>query len=787
MPHGGEVWIISLAILLGFVLAAAPVFGSPLSVTVADSLSGDGISSVRLSLDGISGYTDEDGHAQLEHRPGKYRLVLQHSTYRPTQRDILLPADGLVLSVRLYPIIFEIRGMVSSAPRDTVAEGQTALARQEFQRYPSPVPDALRLAKVLPGVTSGNDLSSTYNANGGNYDQNLIYLNGVELSAPFLMRNGLAEGMSPINAEMVEGATFRSGVLPVQYGDKLSSLLDVTYSPPDSTPSRAGLVASTVRQTVVVAGYRASGVVGYTVGWRRSDLSHLTRGMQVSGDFAPKHEDVQALLRWRPSPQLELGLFGASTETRLAITPELKSLHYNCGPAPKPPRCDEFRGIPEGAEHFTHRTHLLGVRTELLGDVADLELRGSYVNSQEIESTDVAYSLSWIPRYGKAEEPTYDYLTTRETYDTRLDAERVEFQAQLVPHDDSIRWTVGAGTVHRLGDAHWHSHEGLSSGSESDSITQEADIRLDAWDMYLYGRRRWRWGRELSLNTGLRVTRQGSTGLTAFLPRLRLAWQPSRMWSLDAAIGAQAQPPLYKEKLGSALSETSGVLKAQRAYVGTAGLEQRHSLGYWRVEAYYRLLRDTISYTTDDLRLVYSGSNDARAYAYGLNCHVRGQLLKLVGSLSYAYLVAREDIEGDGLGYVRRPTDQRHTASAFLEDRMDLRSLWMGASRFHLRILYGSGFPYTPRVRPAGAGVVELVDAARNSRQGHAYFRFDIGMTQAFTVRRLEVELREEVANIFDDYNVVGYTYLPAPDGSVTELTKSLGRRMYNVELRVQL
>jgi hypothetical protein len=183
--------------------------------------------------------------------------------------------------------------------------------------------------------------------------------------------------------------------------------------------------------------------------------------------------------------------------------------------------------------------------------------------------------------------------------------------------------------------------------------------------------------------------------------------------------------------------------------------------------------------------VVYSGKNDAKGYAYGLNSNLRGQLSQLVGLLSYSYLVTREDLEGDGQGYLPRPTDQRHTISAYLEDQVEqLRWEKLRASRFHLRLLYGSGYPYTPKVADAtqDEGLVPI-DGMRNSRRNRYYFRFDLGLTQTINLGGWEVQVQEEVANLFDQYNVVGHTYLPTPTGRLIELRNALGRRVYSIAL----
>ncbi|MDP7361917.1 MAG: hypothetical protein QF768_04885, partial [Candidatus Latescibacteria bacterium] len=133
-------------------------------------------------------------------------------------------------------------------------------------------------------------------------------------------------------------------------------------------------------------------------------------------------------------------------------------------------------------------------------------------------------------------------------------------------------------------------------------------------------------------------------------------------------------------------------------------------------------------------------------------------------------------------------SDQRHTATLYLEDQMNLRGGWMEASRFHIRALYGSGFPSTPRlpVLDADGQIVGFTSGDRHASRDDPYIRFDVGTTQVFSVAGLQIEVREEVANLFDEFNAVGYRQLPTPDGSMALLPRGLGRRVYQGEVSVK-
>ncbi len=299
-------------------------------------------------------------------------------------------------------------------------------------------------------------------------------------------------------------------------------------------------------------------------------------------------------------------------------------------------------------------------------------------------------------------------------------------------------------------------------------------------DKFVFLQNRWGAGR-LEVVGGIRLVTFGATSELIAMPRTSITFTASPRLSLSLAAGRHAQPPVYKEYLGGSKSGKID-FNAQRSDQIGAGFVYgiRNSL-HWSTDIYYRHQLRMISYQVDDLRISYATSNDARGYVWGINSKIRGKADSLIGIASYGFLVAREDIKGDSRGHIPMPSDQRHTLSLYLEDRMYLgiiETRLLKYSRFYLRILYGTGFPYTPQV-VQGNG--RLVNGPRNSRQGEPYFRFDVGLTQGIRIAENVFHLRQEIANLFDQYNVVGYSYFPTWQGEPIEVKRSLGRRVYNL------
>jgi len=782
-----------LCILL--VLVFGSLAGADVEITVTDSQTGDGLGGVEVTPESLDAAAHEssppppattrrNGRAYLVLSPGAWRLRLRRGGYRMAMRPVVVTEEVVRVRVSLEPDPYVLPETTAFALREPEEPGRTSMAPSEVRGYPGPTPDPLRVLRVLPGVASGGDQgASAYSVRGGSYDENLVYIEGVEMEAPLLLRNGLAENLSAVNADLVQEVQFQAGVLPVRLGDRLSSALEVEYRRPDSLTGE--MSASALRQSVAFGG--RAGTVRWLVGGRRADLSRLARGLQTDGDFSPKYRDLQGVLSWE-GEGASATLFALTGTSEFALTPTAVRLRYDCvdgrvAAAQGLPGagCNELRGDGEGRQLFRYRIDVAGVRARQRWKGVDVHAGLAGQRRVEREATDLALELGWFPRSGEPMGDVPDWLRVEEQYAGDLEVTRWEGRVALMPTGEQPAWEAGAGMRHTALDGERVGEERLRLAGEVLTIRSLVDsTRRGPLDLYVYGRRSRRWGRFVH-DVAVRAVRFAGPDEYLVLPRTRLVYDAA-VWRLSAAAGLAAQPPLYKESLGAA-----GVPRSQKGADAVLELVHQTDRLRWRATGFYRYLWDQVSFTVDDVEVRYSGHNDSRARVAGADAMVRGQIGAAVGMLSYAWLKAREELEGDGVGWVPRATDQRHTVAAYLEDRMDLRVNWMRASRFHIRVLYGSGFPFTPQVpeRDGAGNVVGLAPGSRHSVRDDAYFRFDVGLSQVFEIGGLEVTVREEVANLFDQFNAVGYRQLPAPDGEVALLPRGLGRRVYNGEVRV--
>ncbi|MBT3341728.1 MAG: TonB-dependent receptor [Gemmatimonadetes bacterium] len=781
--------VIHLLVLLILLLFALPAAASApiLVVEVVDDLSDDPVEDVEVTVapgdakgaPTVTSYTDGRGITRLSLEPGRWTLLLRQGAFAHTTHRLRMTPESDTLRIRLRRIAYHLPERLAMAVAAPSPPGVTALAPVELQRYPAPTADPARIVRILPGVASAGDQSpSSFYVRGGSFDENLLYIEGVEIEAPLMLRNGLGETMSLINSDLVGDMHFHAGVLPVDLGDRLSSALDVGYRRPDSL--QIGLRAGTQRQAATISARH--GRLSWIVGARHADLTRLTKDLQTSGEITPDFGDVQGLAAWR-GERVDGSLFAASARSGLALAPDTRHLRNKCTDF-RPSRGEVRRcgliGEAEGLEQFEYDIDVLGARLSTPLARWRMTTRGSMVRREEREDTDLSFFADWNPSSTFAASSP-NWLQQHDVADGRLRQTRWEGSVALSPSvGDS--WEVGAGAQRTQLDASRTAADTLwLDGRSLPADRTDIEVDRDPVNRFGYLRTRWQPGAWWT-QWETRALHVGESDEWMLLPRLRLGWQHGD-WRWTSAAGLAAQAPHYKEFLAAG-DQTPLAQKGADGFI-----EVEHQRPRWRLRGtlFARRGWDRISWTIDDVEIRYAPINDSRTRAWGAEWMLRGQVGRAVGLVSYSLLHSQENLEGDGLGWVPTASDQRHTATVFLEDQMNLRVGWMQASRFHIRLLYGSGFPYTSLepVVDAEGQILRLVEGERHALRDDPYIRFDMGLTQVFRVAGIEVEIREEVANLFDEFNAVGFRQLPAPDGTMALLPRGLGRRVFNGEVSV--
>jgi len=737
---------------------------------------------IMLKDTGLGTVTGNDGRFRIDLPVGRYTFIFRFMGYKTTEKTINVEASRApdFIEVRLEETFILGETVTITAQGEDGKTGKYTIPVQSIRDVPAPLPDALMAIKTLPGVFSQNDQSSFYSVRGGSYDDNLIMLNGIELYQPHLVRKAVAENPSAVNGALIESMSLMSGSSPVSIGDKTASVLNIAYR--DS----AETVKGSAKATTVTLEAMLEGPIGGFGHWmasaRHIDYGYVFTGLRTEGQYNPRYTDFQGQLTLRPITGQTLKLFGIKANSRYRALPEAENAQWD--PISQSIFYDFYM---DGHEHFDYETEAWRAAWQSRWSEAfSTTFDATRYNQVEREDAHLRYSTTSafpdLPDDVVLPDSIWAFLQDREEiYKNRLELEARRLSASAQFRTGSHRFRLG-GDLKRVtyDDSRYEEVQGdvLLITDPPAPISLSGAFVAETQSMWL--EHRWQLSPLISMTWGVRRLHTDFNDETLWLPRWRLDWTLSEQTDIAFTAGRYAQPPLYKELLNVDAGDRAGVL-AQKAV--QAGIGFRHT---WqpdfslKAELFAKKMTDLISYDLWDVRAVYSGENDARGYVYGVDAQFTGPFIPDCTSwLSYQYLVARENLYGDGEGWVPRPADQRHTLALNFQDKM----VRFPGSRLHVRLILGSGTYFTYRYKVEDeAGNAYLGSGPRNKYKLPYYQRFDIGFTQRFKWKGMEVTCREEVLNLFNRRNTLGYTWF-----AHQLLKRYLSGRVFNIGIEVIL
>ena len=816
--RGAAPWAVVLLWILLSPAAAAQNWGTVRGQVVrADSLVPLSDAAVIVAGTNYGTATDAEGRYALRLPVGSHALRFRSLGYLPHVDSVTVRADQTTrLDVQLAEAIVPLEGITITESTTPEEVGVYDLSPEQARRMPTPLQDGLRALKTMPGVTANNELSSQYSVHGGGFNENLIFINGFEVFLPFRPRQGEQEGLSLVNLDLADQITFYTGGFPARYGGKLSSALDVKYHRPERQPLRGAAYLSTLDAGLTAGASALDNRLGWNVSLRRARPSRLFGTQDLKGRYQPDYTDLQGLLSYRLAPGHALEALVLGAEHTFHLTPSNRRTNYGIlGLHPGTPTdIQSFYSQYEGHQRSGFTTRFAGLRlknqlTDHLYAAHDVA-RFETIEEEVLDISGSAQIAQVNPFNGEA--MTLMGLTEQ--------SDRADNRIQVCTWTGKGRWQL---TLPRHGaEAGWHvrhlrfedrlrektvityREEGQPRRLVVDSLYDQA--RLDAWQGGLYLQDSYdvlgSHPNRLVVTAGLRTDYFSFNGEWMVSPRLSARYQASEQLRLMGRWGVYHQTPTYRELRGkpepgeTILSALNRDLEAQRAMPVAVGVDyffpERRL--YLRAETYYKHLTRLISYDIDNVRVAYSGENDTHGYAYGLDLQLRGEFVPGLESwFNYSYLVAREHFlpayrTERNEGWLPRPADQRHTFSLFVQDYIPTDPTW----KLHLRLLFGSGLPYTPPVPgPEVGGVTFQVPGDRLSVRYPEYKRVDMGLTKNLTVfeqglsRPVELELTGEILNVFDMVNTVAYTWEPTSSGSWQRVPTRLTPRTFNVRMRL--
>ncbi len=769
--------------------------------------------------------TEDDGSYELRLPEGRYALRFSYVGYTPRVDSVQVrEAAPAELNVALSPSDLQLDEITVEGV-ETVEAGVHQIDPEHVRDIPGPFRDVFRSLKVLPGVVSNNEMSNQYSVRGGGYNENLIFLNGFEVYLPFRPRQGEQEGLGLVNPDLAQSITFYAGGFPARYGGKLSSALEVSYFQPGADRISGGAQISLLDAGAHLRGSTNGGRFAWAAGARKARARHFFSTQELKGNYQPDYTDVQAAVAFSPVQSVRLEGLGIFSQNRFELDPSNRKTYFGTvAMAPGQPSNLQSMWIaysPESGEVDGYDTRFGGLRGSVTfsprlraeHDVAIYrteetefyELIGTTVLYQvDPQGGDPGTGAGHIP-IGNAREESYAdnsvivstltgqgrwiYTADRHAAEAGWMARRLTFDDRLAEKGVIIGKSLEGDAVRIVVDSLFDS----ASLSES----QLGFYVQDVMDVLPASGR-------LIATVGLRADHFSFNDEWTVSPRVMMTYRHNASTTFMGSAGIYHQVPTYRELRGvpepgtGILGALNEDIRSQRSLQVVAGVERfiprfRTTL---RAEAYWKNLTNLISYDIENVRVEYSGDNDASGHTYGLDVQVRGEFVPGLESwVNYSYMVARERFE-DGFvtdatrGLIPRPTDQRHTFSAYVQDYVPGNESW----RIHLRALFGSGLPYTPPIPGPRLGNIEVqVPGPRSSARFTEYKRIDAGVTKEIQLFEREgrapvqMHLTAELLNVFDMLNTVAYSWIPGAEGIWRRVPTRLTPRTFNVRLRIDL
>lgn len=764
--------------------------------------------------------TDNRGRYRLEVREGDSVTVRYSCTGFVSQevRLLLKGGESRTLDIELLASATQLDEVVVSD--DKIRSSTfTQIDIQRIENNVGPNEGVENLLKTLPDVSSNNELSSQYSVRGGSFDENLVYINDVEIYRPQLVRSGQQEGMSIINPDLVDHLLFSPGGFDASYGDRMSSVLDITYSRP--IENRYRLSASLLGGSASAQG-RVGERFSYSVGFRHHSNRYLFNKMDTKGSYTSAYTDLQGVFSYRINNRWDVSLLAIWTRNRYGLVPLA--------------RTTTFGGFMESLvlDVYFDGQEVDGYNT-MLGAVVfdyhpsdDFQLRWttSAQANREQELYDVQNQY-WLYEVGVGQqagdtnrfdrgvgtflEHARNYLEMG-IYSTELKAVlqrplgswNFGLKGQLEQTSDRMRewkWVDSAGysfpTDHHL--------PGVDDTTVFNPVLQlfcNANNRVQTLRGMAYAQRELnfvtRKQSDVRILAGLRGQFYNSISGTSQSEQLNAQWLLSPRVSLNykphgkhdvlyrLAAGVYQQPSLYREMRrndGSLCFD----LPAQCSYQAMGTVDWNFRLWdmpfRFTADVYYKYIDNLVPYTIDNLRVRYNPDQQAVGYAAGASLRINGDFEQGLESwASISYMHTQEDILGDNLGWISRPTDQRFSFKLFVQDYLPTIPWW----RMSLNFVYGTGTPVTfPYQR----------DRSTEYRLP-AYFRVDFGTS--IQLNRFKAVQHSKIGQIFDDIlfsvevfnlfnhnNVVSYIWVADYSNVYYSVPNYLTARQLNLKLTV--
>ena len=758
---------------------------------------------IRLSRGSIGTLSNFKGEYDL--RVGKsdtLRIIFTSLGYKRVERVVntnVKDGEKVSLNVQMLPNTAVIND-VEVVARQRNNNGVEKIGTDELKRTPTASGNAVEdLLGTMAGVTMNNEMSSQYSVRGGSFDENLVYVNGIEIYRPQLISSGQQEGLSFINSSMVGSIGFSTGGFAPEYGDKMSSVLDITYKRPERFEAEANVNFMGASASLGQSSKRFSQLHGIRFKRNASLLSSL----DTKGEYDPRFFDYQTFLTYDLNDKLSVSFLGNIATNRYRFTPKTRETSFGTMDNMK-----RFMVYFDGKERDRFDTYFGAFTLNYKGlRNTDLRLLASAFKTDE----EVTYDISgeyWLDSATEGGQGSLGVGAYHEHARNYLDASVVAVSLKGTTQIGHNKISYGVGVrgeyiTDRI--AEWERRD--SAGYTLPHVDQQVNMVYNLHSFYdnvttkyeAFVQDNYGWnalGGRFYLVAGLRFLYWTYNREALLSPRASLAFTPDSKpgLTLRVATGLYSQSPFYKEYRktyidpdGNSMIAMNSDIKSQRSLQVIVGSDYTFS-AYGRpfkltAEAYYKHITDYVPYTVDNVQIRYLGYNNGKAFSTGLDMKLFGEFVEGTDSwISLSLNRSREDFAGLKTS---RPTEQRYSIGMFFSD------FWPGNDSYKvsLRGVMNDGLPtYSP-----------LGGRESGMFRTPAYKRIDLGASRVWNSDNCrfmnrgkwssikEMALGIDIFNLMDFDNVNSYYWVTSVDNMQYAVPNYLTGRMISVNFSIKL
>ena len=755
----------------------------------------------------------------------KTTVVFTHISLKSVSIVLFLkPNESLEFNPVMNTRQEQMGEVIVTAKNNKRIQGITSITPEILRKIPGANPGVENILKTLAGVNSNSELSTQYAVRGGNYDENLVYVNEIEVYRPFLIRSGQQEGLSFTNTDLVQNVDFSAGGFQAKYGDKLSSVLDITYRKPTAFAANfeGSFLGGSMAFDLVSKNKKWSGVTG--VRYRNNSL--LVKSQETQTNYTPTFADIQTNINYQASPKWQWSFLGNISKNKYQYQPLTRQTNFGTLDQPM-----ALLVYYEGQEKDQYTTYFGALKTTFKpNEDFSLKFIGSLYHTTEQEYFDILaqYRLGEVDANVASE--TYGKVAYTRGIGSQLNHARNNLDALIANielkgfHDwkqsqldwglkytrESIRdrvveWEVIDSAGFSIPPPIVLPQKNEPYSLYSGPLVPYQNVRATNFTNINRFSGFAQWNSKSTIgatkvwyNAGLRFHLWEVSGATE-LGKLQFVWSPRAQisiqpnWEKDMIFrlsgGVYYQPPFYRE-LRDALGEVQPNVKAQQSIHLVLGNDYNFKM--WNrpfklvSELYYKSMSDVNIYTIDNVRIRYAANNLAKAYAQGLDIRLNGEFVTGTESwFSFGYLKTEENISDKG--FIARPTDQLLKFGLLFQDYMPT----IPSMKVYLNLVYNTGLP---------GGSPSYADPYQYQNRLRDYRRADVGFSKVLIDNYSnsnkknwlgnfkELAIGAEIFNLFNNQNAITNTWVrDVYSKNQYAIPNYMTTRVFNIKLTAKL